>query len=85
MNSLTDSSCVSPDVQCTLQLTGESDIAYKCEVNALRTEIRHCNEQVEKLSREFVEIKREIEAARREVDNTWTALSEVTTKLLSTD
>ena len=53
-------------------------------VKPLRT-VTHCNEQVENLSREFVGIKREIEAARREVDNTWSALSEVTTKLLSTD
>ena len=54
-------------------------------MKALRTEVEYCIERIEKLSREFIAIKREIEAALREVDITRCALSEVTTKLLSSN
>ena len=57
--------------------------AKKCEVNALRAEMKHCTSQVEKLSREFGEMKKELEAARKEVDTTQYALSEITSKLLA--
>ena len=61
LHSFTDSSI---DVQYKHQpLDGEND-AYKCEVTALRTEMKHYTEQVEKLSCEFKAVKREVEAAR---------------------
>ena len=46
--------------------------------------MRHCTEQVKKLSKEFNEIKREIEAARKEVDTTRCALTEITLMLKET-
>lgn len=50
------------------------------EVNVLRAELKQCTDQMEKLTREFSEIK-EIEAAQEEVDTTRYALTEITTKL----
>ena len=55
------------------------------EAQALRSEVKQCTAQVEKLSSEFKEIKKDIEAARKEVDNTLCTLTEITVKLLSTN
>ena len=52
------------------------------EAQALRSEVKQCIAQVEKLSSEF---KKDIEAARKEVDNTLCTLTEITVKLLSTN
>ena len=62
----------------------DQNTAYMLEAQALRSEMKHCTEQVEKLSREFNEIKKDIEAARKEVDTTRSTLTEITMKLLST-
>ena len=47
------------------------------EVNILRQEMKHCTDQVEKLTKEFSEMKNEIEAAREEVDTTRSVLTEI--------
>lgn len=51
------------------------------EVTILRAEMKHCTDQVEKLFKEFTAMKKEIEAAREEVDTTCCVLTEVTLKL----
>lgn len=56
----------------------EEDTAILCEVKALRIEMKHFTELVEKLSKEFIEMKRELETTR-------CALSEITMQLLSTN
>lgn len=76
----TDAFVLSPDEHHTQ----DQNTAYMLEAQALRSEMKHCTEQVEKLSREFNEIKKDIEAARKEVDTTRSTLTEITMKLLST-
>ena len=39
--------------------------------------MKHCTDQVEKLTKEFSEMKNEIEAAREEVDTTRSVLTEI--------
>ena len=55
---------VSPGMQHPQDEVVDEDSAYRCEVKALRTEMKQCTKQVECLYKEFDEIKKEIEAAR---------------------
>ena len=57
----------------------------KCDAQALQIEVKYCMEQVQKLNREFEEIKVDIQAALKEVDRTRCALTEITVKLLSSN
>ena len=50
----TDAFVLSPDVHHPQ----DQNTAYMLEAQALRSEMKHCTEQVEKLSREFNEIKK---------------------------
>ena len=50
-------------------------------MDVLRAKMKHCTDLVEKLTREFDEIKKVIEAAQVEVDTTRYALTEITIKL----
>lgn len=66
--------------------TGLENIdATKCEAQALRMEVKNCTEQVQKLSKEFEEIKMDVQAALKEVDGARCALAEITVKLLSSN
>ena len=66
--------------------TGPEHIdATKCETQALRMEVKNCTEQVQKLSKEFEEIKTDIQAALKEVNGARCALTEITVKLLSSN
>lgn len=58
-----------------------NEIVRSIEVNVLRAEMKQCTDQVEKLTREFSEMKKEVEAAREEVDTTRFVLTEITSKL----
>ena len=57
----------------------------KYEAQTLRMEVKNCTEQVQKLSKEFEEIKTDIQAALKEVDVARCALTEVAVKLLSSN
>ena len=57
--------------------------ATKYGAQALRMEVKNCTEQVQKLSKEFEEIKADIQAVLKEVDGVRCALTEVRVKLLS--
>lgn len=58
---------------------------WLCEVEALRTEVRQCSEQVEKLTKEFQDMKSCIQETLKEVDRTRCAVTELTMKLLSSN
>ena len=45
--------------------------------------MKQCTNQVQKLAEEFSEMKKELEAARKEVDTTRYTLNEITAKLLA--
>ena len=51
------------------------------EICILRTEMKHCTDQVEKLTEEVCEVKKLIEASQVEVDTTRHALIEITRKV----
>ena len=51
------------------------------EVTVLRAEMKQCTDQVQRLTREFSEMKKEVLAARKEVDTTRFALTEISNKL----
>jgi uncharacterized coiled-coil DUF342 family protein len=70
--------------ESTPQLPDQS-AAYRCEVYTLRAEMKQCTNQVQKLAEEFSEMKKELEAARKEVDTTRYTLNEITAKLLAHD
>ena len=51
------------------------------EVTVLRAEMKQCTDQVQRLTREFSEMKKEVLAARKEVDTTRFTLTEISNKL----
>lgn len=59
----------------------QRDTAYRHKVKALCVEVKRCTEQIEKLNKEFSEIKREVEAALKEVNSTHSILTEITIQL----
>ena len=79
----TESSAVSPSTRPPLDQISDERTTYIREAQALHTEMKHCTEQVKKLSTEFHVIKRDIEEACKEIDTTRCALSEITMMLLS--
>ena len=56
--------------ESTPQLPTDESAAYRCEVYTLRAEMKQCTNQVQKLAEESSEMKKELEAARKEVDTT---------------
>ena len=70
------------DKQKSQHLDGPTDrVDCNCEAQELRSQVKYCTEQVEKLSRE---IKTGIEEAQKEADSARCALNEVTVLLSST-
>ena len=55
---------------------------HDSEFKDLCQAMRHCNKEIEKLSKQFIAMKEEVESCRREVDSTRCVITEVT-KLLS--
>ena len=51
------------------------------EVTVLRAEMKQCTDQVQRLTREFSEMKKEVLAARKEVDTTRFTLTVISNKL----
>ena len=58
-----------------------SHFVDKTEMTVLRAEMKQCTNQVQKLTKEFSEMKKAIEAAQDEVDSARYVLTEVTIKL----
>ena len=58
-----------------------ADNIMKSEAQALREEVKHCTEQVQKLSKQFEEIKMDMQATLKEVYSTQCAPNEMTVKL----